>query len=322
MNRRSMRPAIPRATRRDARALPLALLCCALAAAGPGSAADTLLRVAGSDSMAPLLRELATAFAERNPGFRLEMTAPGSSTGPPLLLRGEAQLASMTRPMNDLELAAFQAKYGHPPSAVVIAVDAVAVFVSAENPIGQLSLEQLDAIFSHQRRCGAEQPIRVWGDLGLAEPWASRAIGIYVTPHASGTRSYFELTALCGGRIRDGAREQPGARSVVHAIRESIYGIGYGTRAALAPGVKALRMHSGSGPSYAVSSADPVRTGRYPLSRSLRLYSQPRESAPPIAATDAFLRFVLSDAGQQIVESQGFGRLAPERAREQLATLD
>ena len=109
---------------------------------------------------------------------------------------------------------------------------------------------------------------------------------------------------------------------MVHAIRESIYGIGYGTRAALAPGVKALRMHSGSVPSYAVSSADHVRAGRYPLSRSLRLYSQPRESAPLIAATDAFLRFVLSDAGQQIVESQGFRRLAPERAREQLATLD
>ncbi len=308
--------------RHGIRALPLALLCCSLAAAHPSLAGDTVLRVAGSDSMAPLLRELAAAFAETNPEFRLEMTAPGSSTGPPRLLRGEAQLASMTRPMSDLELSAFQAKYGRPPSAVAIAVDAVAIFVSAENPLEQLSLEQLDAIFSQQRRCGAAQPIRIWGELGLDEPWSSRAIGIYATPHTSGTRSYFEQTALCGGRIRDAAREQPGARSVVHAIRESIYGIGYGTSAALANGVKALRVNSGAGPSYAVSSSEDVLAGRYPLSRSLWLYSRPRDGSQPAAASDAFLRFVLSDAGQQLVESQGFRRLEPERAREQLATLD
>ena len=306
-----------------ARSFPLALLCCAaLATPSPGSAGDTLLQVAGSDSMAPLLRELAGAFAEGNPGFRLEVTAPGSSTGPPLLLRGEAQLASMTRPMSELEVAAFRAKFGHPATAVAIAIDAVAVFVSAENPIEQLTLEQLDAIFSRQRSCGARHPIRVWGDLGLAEPWASRAIGIYVTPHSSGTRSYFELTALCGGRIRKAAREQPGARSVVHAISESVYGIGYGTSAALAAGVKALRVRSGDGRSYAATRAEDVRSGRYPLSRSLLLYSRPRDGGRPKRDTDAFLRFVLSEAGQQIVERQGFLKLEPGRAREQLATLD
>ena len=300
----------------------LAALASVLTPAGQARAEERVLRIAGSDSMAPFLERRGEEVSKRRPGLRVEIDGRGSSTGPSALLRGDADLAAMTRPMQASEFAAFQATLGALPKPFAIALDAVAVFVNERNPLEKMTLGKIDAVFSRSRRCGAEGPIDHWGGLGLGEPWTNRRIGVYVTPSTSGTQGYFRAMALCRGSIRQEAREQPGTSSLVLAIAGSRFGIGYGSRSGLIDGVKAVALQTRDGSRYATIADADLRSGAYPLSRELFLYGKPGDDGKLGGDTATFVAFALSEPGQKISESFGFLRLAPARAAAQRASFD
>lgn len=154
-----------------------------LAFAQPGALSGNLSSV-GSDTLGYLMTLWSEDFSRQVPGVNVQVQASGSSTAPTALAAGAAQLGPMSRPMQADERQAFETRYGYPPLAVPVAMDALVVVVNQRNPLQQIAPRQLDAIFSVTRLCGARDvPLR-WGDLGLTgAQWRSRPIrAMAVTP--------------------------------------------------------------------------------------------------------------------------------------------
>src|SRR3546814_9732014 len=95
-------------------------------------------------------------------------------------------MCPMSRPMKDNEIQAFEEKYGYKPTAVPVAIDALAVFVHKDNPIKSLDIGQVDAIFSSTRLCGGEKDIKTWGDPGMTGEWAAKPIQLFGRNSVSG----------------------------------------------------------------------------------------------------------------------------------------
>jgi len=122
--------------------------------------------IVGSDTLANLMTLWAETFNSFYPNVNIQIQAAGSSTAPPALTVGTANLGSMSREMKDDEIEAFEDKFGYKPTAFPVAVDALSVMVNKDNPIKGLSLDQVDAIFSETLKCGASKEIETWGDAG------------------------------------------------------------------------------------------------------------------------------------------------------------
>ena len=116
----------------------------------------------------------------------MQVEGKGSSTAPPALIAGTAQFGPMSRQMRSTEVDQFQQKYGYKPTELRTSYDALAVYVHRDNPIKQLSLAQVEAIFGKSRRRGFRQNVATWGQLGLTGDWANRPIQLYGRNSASG----------------------------------------------------------------------------------------------------------------------------------------
>ena len=141
----------------------------------------------GSDSLNNLMTLWAEQFNKFYPNAKIQIEGKGSSTAPPALISGTAQLGPMSREMKGTEIDQFEKKYGYKPTAIRTSVDALALFVNKDNPIKCLTLAQVDAVFSKSRRAGYKEDIKTWGQLGLTGEWASRPISLYGRNSASGT---------------------------------------------------------------------------------------------------------------------------------------
>jgi phosphate transport system substrate-binding protein len=285
-----------------------------------GSLAGTLNSI-GSDTLNNLMTLWAEAFRGRHPSVQTQIEGKGSSTAPPALIEGTAQLGPMSREMKASEVDAFEREFGHPPTQVRVAIDALAVYVHRDNPLARLTLPQVDAIFGKSRACGQPRPIDTWADAGGAGPLAARPISLYGRNSASGTYGFFKEKALCGGDFRDTVKEQPGSASVVQGVSEDPAGIGYSGIGYRTSGVKPLALAARDGaPFVGVDPAD-VLAGRYPLSRFLYVYVNraPGKPLPPLVAE--LLRFVLSRQGQEIVVKDGYLPLPAAVAQEELGKI-
>lgn len=291
------------------------------------STAHTLsgnLSSVGSDTLANLISLWADDFNHHYPGVNLQIQAAGSSTAPAALAAGAAQLGPMSRPMKNGEISAFIQRYGYPPLAVPVAVDALVVFVHQDNPLNKLNLSQLDAIFSQNRRCGALRPVQRFGELGLEGDWATRALQRYSRNSASGTYGYFKHRVLCDGDFINNVNELPGSASVVQAVAESLNGIGYASIGFRNSGVKPLAL-AASGQDFVLPTPENVKDGRYPLSRYLYIYINKAPGQPLEPLTAAFLERVLSPEGQKQAAHDGYLPLPPDvlmRTRKALGFAD
>lgn len=272
----------------------------------------------GSDTLANLMTLWAEQFKRFYPSVNIQIQAAGSATAPPALAEGTSNLGPMSRLMKSNEIEGFEAKYGYKPTAVPVAVDALAVFVHKDNPVKGLSIEQVDAIFSATRQCGHASDITKWGELGLTGEWANRTIQLYGRNSVSGTYGYFKEHALCKGDFKNNVNEQPGSASVVQGVTKSLNGIGYSGVGYRTSGVQAVPIADKEG-KFEEATEENALSGKYPLSRYLFIYvnKQPNKPIPPLER--AFLRMVLSKEGQEIVTKDGYIQLPPKVAQKQLA---
>lgn len=272
----------------------------------------------GSDTLANLMTLWAEEFKRLYPNVSVQIQAAGSSTAPPALTEGTANLGPMSRRMTQGEIAAFEGKFGYKPTAIGVAIDALAVYVHKDNPIQGLTIAEVDAIFSATRKCGYPEDITSWGQLGLKGPWSSRPMQLYGRNSVSGTYGYFKENALCKGDFKNTVNEQPGSASVVQAITRSINGIGYSGVGYKTSGVVAVPVAEKPGGKYVEPTPETAVAGDYPLSRFLYIYvnKHPNKPLPPLET--AFIRMIMSRAGQMVVVKDGYVPLPAAVASKQL----
>ena len=274
----------------------------------------------GSDSLNNLMTLWAEGFRAIYPNVNIQIEGKGSSTAPPALIEGTAQLGPMSREMKAAEIDAFEKKYGYKPTEIKVAIDALAVFVHKDNPIKGLSLDQLDSIFSSTNKRGGK-PINTWGELGLTGEWANRPISLYGRNSASGTYGFFKEHALKNGDFRSTVKEQPGSSSVVQGIANDLGGLGYSGIGYKTSGVQS----PGPGRSYweGCARANPGEclSGAYPLARFLYIYVNKKPNEPMNKLVHEFVKFVNSKEGQEIVVKDGYYPMPAAVATETLAAL-
>jgi phosphate transport system substrate-binding protein len=260
----------------------------------------------GSDTLNNLMTMWAEGFRKKYPNVNIQIEGKGSSTAPPALTAGTAQLGPMSREMKSSEIDAFEKKYGYKPTRIAVAIDTIAVFVNKDNPLKSISLEKVDAVFSKNRKRGYASDITTWGQLGVTGKMAGQPISLYGRNSASGTYGFFKEHALSKGDYKDTVKEQPGSASVVQGITKDKNGIGYSGIGYKTSGVKALALAEKEGGQAFEANYENALSNKYPLSRFLYIYVAKQPGKPLPKLVEEFLKFAVSKEGQEIVVKDGY----------------
>jgi phosphate transport system substrate-binding protein len=263
------------------------------------------LNSVGSDTLNNMMTFWAEGFRKLYPNVNVQIEGKGSSTAPPALIEGTSQIGPMSRNMKQKEVEAFEAKYGFKPTTIGVALDALAVFVNKDNPVKEMSMTQVDSIFSKtQKRGGAN--IITWGQVGLKGEWANKPISLYGRNSASGTYGFFKEHTLKKGDYKDTVKEQPGNASVVLGVTEDKAGFGYSGMGYVTSGVKALALSKKDGEQAYAANYENVLSGKYPLGRFLYINVVKEPNKPLPTLQKEFVKYILSKEGQEIVVKDGF----------------
>lgn len=289
---------------------------------GPKEGLKGVVRLKGSDSIDPLVRLWILEFQKLQPEVQFDVASHGSATAPPALLKGESDIGHMSRAMNTGELETFQAQFGHAPTSVTVAYDALAIYVNRKNPVKTLSIQELDAIYGSTRLTGAEKAIEGWWQFQLAKSTVQR---YWVRPYSrdenSGSRAFFgEKVLQKGGKLKETARikDQMG---ILEVVARDINAIGYGPESYRNPMVRMVPLIGLKDSAALLPTMENIQSGRYALSRTLYFYVNQTSEKPLQPAVKAFLAFVTSGTGQQLAKGYGSAPLTPETAMIEIAKV-
>ncbi len=264
--------------------------------------AGTIVSV-GSDTLTDVMVQSSRSFRQLYPGVTIQLEDKGSGTAPPALIEGRSQLAPMSRLMTEEELHAFEAKYGYPPTAYKIALDALAVYVSRDNPIRQMTIQQLDGLFSAKQRPGGES-YETWGSVGLTGDWASKHVELFGRDANSGTHDFFRQHVLAGADFKASVHEDL-SQDVVQDVADHVNGVGYSGIGWRTSGVRPVAL-ANKGTEFFEPTYEDSLAGRYPLARFLYIYVNQPPGKPLDGASGEFIKYVLSYEGQQAVVQAKF----------------
>ncbi|MDP9050653.1 MAG: substrate-binding domain-containing protein [Acidobacteriota bacterium] len=277
------------------------------------------IRIVGTDTMKELMGRWINSFTAFHLGVHIELAADGALTAAPALADGSADLAPLGREFTPAELTSFRVNRPYDPTGIPVALGsydisgrtvALALFVNRSNPIGQLTFQQLDAIYCDTLLQGSTRPITTWGQLGLTGDWTAKPINPIGVNFPDGISNFIRLRICKGGQLRTDIRtEHTGGpvnvldRIVTDVVDDST-AIGYAGFANLKPGAKLIRI-SEEGGHYLSGNRDEVASAQYPLTRFIYIYvdRKPSETFPPLER--AFLSFILSSQGQALVGTDG-----------------
>lgn len=261
-----------------------------LAAAGRSSSALAgPLTIKGSDTMVVLGQRWAEEFMKKNPKTTIQVTGGGSGTGISALINGTTDICEASRAMKDAEKKQLAEKAGAPPVETAVARDGLSVYVNDSNPINELTMAQLKAIFTGK--------VKSWKELGGPDA----AIIPYSRENSSGTYVFFKEHVLDNADYTPRAQAMPGTAAVVNAVAREKFGVGYGG-AAYAKGIKVVKVKKDAASAAVAPSDATIKNGTYPLSRPLFFYTR----AKPPADIKTFTDWVLSPEGQAIVVKVGY----------------
>lgn len=287
----------------------------------PESQVKGSLSVEGSDTMHTLMSRLSAEFHSRQADVKISVKGGGSSQAMKEFLkplqfpkriyateeeRTRTLFVASSREMTESEMKQFAAERGYEPTAIPVAIDAVALYVNKDNPIAGLTLDQVDAVFSTTRNRGYKTDISQWGQLGLTGTWEHAVITLYGRNKKSGTREFFKEHALAGGEFNPSLDEEPGSASVILAISRDRLGIGYSGIGWRASTVRVVPLAESNGVPFVQPTAESVSNQTYPLRRVLYLYVDKAPKASFSPAAQEFLTFINSREGQEAVVKAGF----------------
>jgi phosphate transport system substrate-binding protein len=279
------------------------------------------IKSVGSDTLNNLMTLWGEGFKKMYPNAQIEIEGKGSSTAPPALIAGTATFGPMSREMKQNEIDEFVAKFGYKPTALPTSIDMLAVYVNKDNPIKGMTMAQVDAIFSKNRKMGYAEDLTNWGQLGLAGEWATLPISLYGRNAASGTYGFFKENALGKGDYKDSVKEQPGSSAVVQGVASDKGGIGYSGIGYKTADVRAVALAADSDSEAVEAEPANAYTGEYPLSRYLYVYVnyQPGSQMDPLRRE--FIKYVFSRQGQEDVVKDGYFPVTAKIARETLKAI-
>lgn len=284
--------------------LAIAGLALALAACGRsgGGAATTTIQVRGSDTMVNVAQAWAEEYQKVAPDVAIEVSGGGSGVGIAALEKGTIDIANASRDMKPEEVELTRRNTGKEPREFLVGFDGLAVFVHRDNPLTEISIEQLAEIF------GEGGKVTRWSEIGVTLPGVEDDTIVRVSRQSSsGTYEFFRDHVLGKRDFKLGSRDMNGSKEVVELVGSTKTAIGYSGMAYTTPAVKMLRLASKPGePAYEPSVANTVAR-LYPLARSLHLYTL----GEPQGAVRAYIDWILSPAGQRILEDNGYVPVRP-----------
>ena len=246
------------------------------------------LTIKGSDTMVILGQRLAEEYMKGNRGAVVQVNGGGSGTGIAALINGTIDLAMSSRPMKEDEKQKVKQNRGADVVETPIALDALGIFVNTENPLQQLTIAQVRAIF--------EGKTTNWKEVG----GPNAPIVLYGRESSSGTYDYFREHVLDKGDFSPRVQTLQGTAAIINAVGQDKNGIGYGG-IAYAKNVRALAIAAEGGQPIAPSEQT-VADNTYPLSRKLFLYYP--QNAPQRA--EKFVQWSLTPEAQALVKDVGY----------------
>ncbi len=316
----------------------------------PGQKVSGVLRTWGSPHMGGMLQRWQAGFRRHHPGIAFDDKLKSTAMAVSGLSEWTSDLALMGRQIYTFEYYGVYRRSLMLPVEIEVAtgsVDvpsksfAVAVFVHKDNPLAQLTLQQLDGIFGAQREGGwqgmkwergvargPEKNIRTWGQLGLKGEWAAKPIRLYGPPGVyPGGYTFFQRKVLGGADTwAEGLMEFADRKQMMEALAKDPYGIAYTGLCYQTPQTKVLALAENAAGPFLKPARETVASRAYPLSRPVYIYFAPDTPGGEPAATDPkvreFLRYILSSEGQADVAAEGdYLPLTAAVAAEQLRKL-
>jgi len=279
----------------------------------PGQVVTEEIKVAGTDSLGDSAMEWDNNFRSFHPQSRVSFNPQLSSAAIQGLIQGTSTLVLSARDMTSEELNAFQGKNGYSPTRIPICLDAIIVFVNKGNPINDISMDQLDAIYGSTRLTGTRLAGSAWGEFGARGDWKNRNITPYSRENGAAIRSWFQTSVLRkGGLFKDSVQSRLDAMGMAEAVVTDSTAIAYSSMQSWYSSVKVLAIAAQDGQKAEPPSQAAVYAGKYPLVRSFYLFANKAPGKPMSPAYQEFARFLLSSNGQSTLADTGFIPAPPD----------
>lgn len=266
----------------------------------------------GPDELADLGGEWAAAFRKIHPDANLIYRSKLTKDAVKDFLEGTSLLIMAARELTTDETKAFQAKFGYMPMRIPVCLDANIVFVHKSNPLTQITMEQLDAIYSKSRLGGAKAQALVWGDLGLRGDWAKLPIKAYARGEGTTTRASFAEKVMLKGEYRTGIQERDDPSALAEAVMTDQAGIAFGTMASWYFANKVIPVVPYHGEDARFPNQDSVTTSKYPMPRLFYAYLNRTPGKPLPGPIQELTHFLLTQEGQSAVADSGLLPGPPE----------
>ena len=283
-----------------------ALLAVAIMITGCGGSGDngstkgedeSAIRIEGSDTMVNLAQAWAERYQESNSSVEIEVSGGGSGVGIKSLISGQADMANASRKMKDSEKTRAKEELGKDPVELIVGRDALAVYVHKDNPIDEISLAQLKAIYADGGN------ITNWSDIGITMPEGTAdEITRVSRQNNSGTYAYFRESVLDEEDFKLGSIDQSGSKDVVALVSTTLNSIGYSGMGYATPDVKMLKIKSSDDGEAVEPNAENVINNTYPIARPLHIYT----IGEATGNVKEYLDWIMSDAGQAVVTEMGY----------------
>jgi phosphate transport system substrate-binding protein len=247
------------------------------------------ISIKGSDTMVIMNARLAESFMARKPDTQIQVTGGGSGVGIAALINGTTDIAASSRPIKSSEVDKLKSRFATTGYSYPIARDGLSVYLNTANPVKELTLAQIRDIYVGK--------ITNWKQVGGKDA----SIILYSRENSSGTYTYFKDNVLMGKDFSPRAQTLQGTAAVVNAVAKDANGIGYGG-AAYAKGIRFAAVKKDDKSPAVLPNLETVRSGAYPISRFLYLYTRVK----PSKDMKAFIDWATGPEGQELVTKVGY----------------
>ena len=264
----------------------------------------TVLQNKGSDTMVNLAIIWAEEYRKERPDVSIEVSGGGSGTGIAALIKGTVDIANASRNMKPQEIEQAKKNTGKDIKEIIVGYDALAVYVHKDNPLNEITFQQLKKIYVENGS------FTKWSQLGVDVPGCSGEIIRISRQSNAGTYEFFREHVLDEEDFKLGSRDMNGSKEVVELVSSTPCSIGYSGMGYATEEVKMLKVSKAEGETAHAPTLENTLQGLYPIARSLQMYTL----GEPQGAIKEYIDWCLSNSGQAFVQESGYVPLQAKSA--------